>query len=692
MIDIRLKTFFGAFLCLIFLSSAQYSFGQEVDPSELLQEKNGKTWRLAADAKRTNNNYLALNYFEQLYAKDSTNSNLLLEMAELYRLTKNYKKTELFYDKIVKSKVGGRHPEALFYLGQAQKNNGKYNEAKVTFGKLKKELSSINDPVMAKLYKTELAGCDLALNPPEDKVQTQTLGDKVNEPHIDFSPIPLTDDKIIFGSYKEDKERVYELNDTVPLDIDKRKFYIAEKQGDTWKRVSTYPGPFNDETMDVANGCFSLDSSRFYFTKCEPNWQYNMVCSIYESRLKNGKWSDPEKLNELVNMPNFTSSHPTMGRESRRNNEVLYFVSNREGSKGGTDIWFSEFDSRKKTFKKPRNAGSRINTVGNEMTPFYDIQSKTLYYATNGLPTIGGLDIYTVVGEASKWETPVWGGTGLNSSADDLDFALKPSNRGGFFVSNRVGGESLYHPTCCDDIYEFEYNEFISITCKLCVYGPNKELLNGDATVNVFIRDSSGRLLVTTKTMADICTNFPLRPGKKYEFEIKKDGYFPGSGKVSTEGIIKSTELKEEVILEKIPADPIIIGNIRYDFDSPNLTADSKNILDTTLLVLFQKYPNVKIEIRAHTDSKGTDEYNMRLSQKRAESVVRYLKSKGIPESQMLAKGYGETLPLVPNETPDGKDDPKGREKNRRTEFKILGEIEQEIINIDEDEDEDEVE
>lgn len=673
-------------IALFFWSSSTYA--QEVDPSELLQTKRGKTWRLANEAKRTNNRYLAINYFEQIYATDSTDLGLIQELAPLYRSTNNYIKAEKFYSKIAQSKAGKKHPEALFYLGQAQKNNRKYSEATKTFGKFKRVASTLGDKRLTKLYKMELAGCQLAIDSAEASVQTKTLGNSVNEPHIDFSPIPLSDTKIIYGSYKEDRERVYEVNDTVALDVAKRKFFIAEKQNDTWKRVATLSGPFNDPEMDVANGCYSLDSTRFYFSKCAANWQYKMVCAIYESKLRNGKWSTPEKLNELVNLPNFTSSHPTMGRESRRNREVLYFISDREGSKGGTDIWFTEYDPRKKDFKKPRNAGSRINTVGNEMTPFYDLQAKTMYFSTDGWPTVGGLDIYSSVGEASKWEPPVWGGKGLNSSADDLDFALKPSNRGGFFVSNREGGESLYHSTCCDDIYEFEYSEFIEITLDLCVYGPNKELLNGDAIVNVFIADSLGRLMVSTKTMAEICTNFPLRPGKKYEFEVKKDGYFPGSGSASTEGIIRSTKLKEEIILEKMPQEPIIIGNIRYDFDSPNLTNSSKAILDTTLLVLFEKYPKVKIEIRAHTDSKGTDVYNMRLSQRRAESVVRYLKSKGIPVSQMVAKGYGETLPLVSNTKPDGSDDPVGRQKNRRTEFKILGEIEQEIINIDEEEDE----
>ncbi len=686
MIAINNTFLFKLIACLCFVVMGLKSAAQEVNPNELQQEKTFKTWRLANEAKRTNNLYLAINYFEQLYNKDTSDLDVIEELSALYRLTKNYLLSEKFYQKIVESKIIKRNPDAYFYLGQAQKNNQKYTEAIKSFERFRKVYKSSKNVQLQKSYKNELLGCSLILDTSDAKVQIHRLENEINKPHIEFSPIPLTDDKFIFGSYSENQVRVYEVNDSVPLDVDKRKFFVAEKKQDEWKRISTLPGPFNDPNMDVANGCFSLDSSLFFFTKCEVNWQYKMVCSIYQSELNNGKWSDPEKLNESVNLPDFTSTHPTMGRESRRNNEVLYFVSDRPGSKGGTDIWFTEYDSRKKDFRKPRNAGSRINTIGNEVTPFYDLPSKTLYYSTDGLPTIGGLDIYKNTGEASKWETSIWAGKSLNSSADDLDFALKPSNKGGFLVSNRLGGQSLYHPTCCDDIYEFQYNEFIDISIDLCLFGPNKELLNGDAKVSVFIEDSTGNFLVARRTMQEICTNFQLRPGKKYLFEVKKDGYFPGNGKASTLDIRKSTRLSEEIILEKIPEEPIIIGNIRYDFDSPNLTQDSKNILDTTLLVLFKKYPYIKIEIRAHTDSKGTDEYNMRLSQKRAESVVRYLKSKGVPEEQMIAKGYGESLPLVANEKPDGSDDPKGREKNRRTEFKILGEIEQEIINKDNEE------
>ncbi|MFA7274519.1 MAG: OmpA family protein [Crocinitomicaceae bacterium] len=677
----RWTLIFGA----IFLSFC--SLSQEVDAVELLQKKDGRTWRLAMEAKRTHNLYLAQNYLEQLYAKDSTQLHVVEELAAIYRLTHNYIKTEKFYTKILDSKKENKHAEALFYLGQAQKNNGKYPEAIESFNQFKKHSSGLGNRTLSKLYKTELEGCSMAIAYKDsiENAVVRNLGDKVNKRHIDFSPIPIGDNELIFGSYNESKERVYELIDSLPLDVLKRQFYLAEKKDTIWTKKGALPGPFNDPNMDIANGCYSLDGTRFYFTKCQENWQYNIICSIYESRLSNGKWSTPEMLPELVNSPDFTTTHPTMGRETKRNMEVLYFVSDREGTKGGMDIWYAEFDPRKKAFKKAKNAGSKLNTIGDELTPFYDLASKTMYFSTNGRPNFGGLDIYSMVGETSKWENPKNAGGQINSSADDLDFALKPSNRGGFFVSNRLGGMSLYHPTCCDDIYEFQYTKFISIEVDVDVTDVETVRLckNGPVYVDLYLVDEEGRLLIEEKR--NICDNarFNLRPNQTYVLVGKQEGYFPSEKMLSTSYISTSTVLKEKLVLEKQPLEPMILANIRYEFDSPNLTKESKNILDTTLLLIMNKYPNTKIEIMAHTDSKGSDEYNLKLSQKRAESVVQYLIKQGIDKNRLSAKGYGETLPIAPNENPDGSDNPAGREKNRRTEFKIIGEVEQEIIEYE---------
>lgn len=696
MTDIKLSLVTIVFLSG-FLINQNITLSQEVDRASIIEKNHSKMWRLAKEAKRTGNNYLALEYFEAIYAEDSTDINLSLDLAELYRNTHNYVRAEIFYSIIIKSKLIEKYPDAYFFLAQAQKNNGKYNEAKSNLLLFKKKLGNARDPRLKKLYKSELEGCEMVLAHDKDSntLFVHNVGTNINHPHIDFSPIPVGDDRLIYGSYPDDDERIFLLNDSSEFDTQKRSLYEAQKINGEWQSKGELEGPFNDPEMDIANGCFSLDSSRFYFSKCTTNWQYKVVCSIYETKKINGKWSQPELLNELINMPDYTSTHPTIGRESRKNNEVLYFVSDREGGKGGRDIWFAEFDPRKKSFKKARNAGSKINTVGDEMTPFYDLPTKTLFYSTDGKANLGGLDIYSAKGETSKWEPAQHLGFEINSSADDLDYVIKSSNRGGFFVSNRAGGQSLYHSTCCDDIYEFEFSKYIDIQIVAVVFDNEQNKLQDGLKLNLYLVAESGKLLIQNVESLDDLKQFKLRPNQNYELEVKKDGYFPGNINISTNGVVESVQLKKDVTLEKYPQEPILIPNINFDFDSPNITKQSKAILDTTLLVLFQKHSTIQIEISAHTDNKGSDSYNLTLSQKRAESIVKYLNSKGVPLNQMIAIGYGETKPIAPNTNQNGSDNPTGREKNRRVEFTILGEIdpdldESEVVEtFEEKEDED---
>jgi OOP family OmpA-OmpF porin len=321
-----------------------------------------------------------------------------------------------------------------------------------------------------------------------------------------------------------------------------------------------------------------------------------------------------------------------------------------------------------------------------------------LYYSSNGKPNIGGLDVYKSVGEMRKWEPSVNLGPPVNSIADDLDFTLKPSGKGGYFVSNRVGGRSLFNPTCCDDIYEFNYNEFIEITYEGTLTDKeSNEKLEGDIEVNVYMLKDDGvkflseRLLINSDKV-----ELNLRPGFDYMIEVVKDGYLNNAVDISSKNIFESKVVKEVLRFEKIPKTAILIKNLNYEFDSPKLTTDSKIILDTTLILLFQKNPQMIVEIASHTDSKGTDTYNMKLSQGRAESVVNYLVEHGVNAMQLKAKGYGETMPIAPNENTDGSDNPEGRRLNRRTEFTIIGTLSRDVINLskpdqgeDEDSDED---
>jgi len=153
--------------------------------------------------------------------------------------------------------------------------------------------------------------------------------------------------------------------------------------------------------------------------------------------------------------------------------------------------------------------------------------------------------------------------------------------------------------------------------------------------------------------------------------KVNNFGYFEKLIKISTQGIKTSTVLRDTIIINTIPQEPIPI-NIYYEFDQSTLTKQAMATIDSTLLIVLEEIPNVTVEISSHTDSKGIDEYNKELSQKRAESVVKYLVKKGIDKARLVAKGYGEEIPVAANENPDGTDNPEGRDKNRRTEFRFI--------------------
>lgn len=656
---------------------------------QIVEKKVMQIKGLAKSAERTGNPYIALEYYKELVTLKPEKDRYLLKLADLYMYTRNYAEAAKCFKQIVDE--GGddkdaKYPDAIFFLAVMQKQIGNYEEAKANLLKFKNVAKRASTPGISVLFKAELAGCDLAISyrDSSENAVVEHLPESVNNPHIDFSPIPLTQTKLVFGSLREDQEKYYYRDSIDSMELPMRKFYVAEKVDNIWEYKGEWKGPFNSPDEDVANGTFSLDSSRFYFSRCSEDWKNEVNCKIYFSEKNVTEWAEPELMDKEINLPGFTSSHPTVGRDSETKQEVIYFMSDRPGGKGGTDIWYTEYDDENNKLVKPSNAGDEINSPGAEMTPYYNVKTKTLYYSTNGKPNFGGLDIFKAVGERNKFEPSVNMGIPVNSKEDDLDFILYPNSKGGYFVSNREGGQSLYNATCCDDIYEFMYNDVIELN--YCGNIIDKETLNCVDTktkLKIYIVDEDGKFLSQETDVSDCKFNVKLYPGFNYLIQTITGGYLNGKVKVSTLNLQKSDSICEDIIVEKIPTGRVVLKNIYYDFDSPDLTDIAMNSIDTTLLVILQDNPDLVVLIASHTDSKGDDGYNVRLSQKRAESVVQYLIKKGIKIERLQAKGYGETIPIAANTNEDGSDNPVGRQRNRRTEFKILGKLNQELIYDD---------
>ncbi len=685
-----------SFIIFLFLAVSTLSVAQK--ELEIEDVKPRKIRNLAQGAERSGDVYLSLAYYKKLMEINPNNIKDQYRIAELFRYTRDYVNAEEYYGKVVKT-ASAKFPDALFYLGTMQKANGKYKEAIETFGKFKKGSASVNNETIKKLYKTELEGCTLAINYKDSTAKEIIFPmPEINNPHIDFSPIPLTENKLVFGSVREPKARFFDIDpdkeekqDTSALPPT-RKFYVGEKEsGGTCKFKGEWAGPFNSKDVDIANGTFSLDKSRFYFTKCEKNWQFKMICKIYYSEKKGDEWSTPVVMDNQINMPDFTSSHPTVGQESKKKQEVLYFVSDRPGTRGGLDIWYAEYDARKKAFKEPKNAGSKVNTIGTETTPFYDAKTKTLYFSSDGKANIGGLDVYKSIGEVNKFSVPVNLGPKINSSADDLDFALNSKGNGGFFASNRSGGQSLYNATCCDDIYEFTFTKFIEYISKGKITDKDSNCVT-DAIISVYIINGEEKYLSEEIKIKDCNYRLNLRSGYNYVVEANKEGYFNNSIDINTKTMVKSDSATHNFAIAKVPEKPLLIPNINFEFGSAKLTPESKAVLDTSIVKLLHQNPLLIIELATHTDSKGADDYNLKLSQKRADAVLQYLIEKGIVKERMTAKGYGESQPIAPNTNKDGSDNPEGRSLNRRTEIKIIGKIDPNVVEEKETKDDKKVE
>jgi outer membrane protein OmpA-like peptidoglycan-associated protein len=658
---------------------------QNQEPS--LNDKSFKEIKgTAKNALRLGDTYTALFYYEEWSNRKPENVSVMFQVAELYRYTRNYSQAEIWHQKIADNHVED-YPLSLFYLARAQMSLEKYTEAKENLGKFKKASKRVKNPIYRKLMKTDLLSCDYAisLKDSNNTAVVEHLDTSINQPHIEFSPILIDQSTMIYGSLKDNGVNYYnvEMHDSMKIPL--RKFYLAKKEGEDWISKGEYSGPFNKENIHVGNGVLSEDGNKIYFTLCQKNWQNKMICELYYSEKSNGEWQESVKMNNQINMPNYTTTQPAIGRESRKNQEVLYFVSDRPGGKGGLDIWYSEYNARKKVYKTPRNAGSRINTVGTEFTPYYDISTHKLYFSSDGKVGIGGLDIFSAEGEKSKWIDPINLKKSINSPADDIDYTLSKDHKGGFLVSNRLGGVALLNPTCCDDIYEFKLTEYIDINLLGKVLDSVDCLT--DYQINIYIKDKENNEKYLSKQIkADSCNfNLNLEQGFDYIIEAKKDGYLNGTKEFSTKGITKSETLNTKINLIEVPEKPMVLAGILYEYNSAELTKEAKAAIDTSLYKILMENPDIIIQISSHTDNKGSDSYNMKLSNQRAESVVRYLVLNGIDKKRLKSQGYGETMPIALNENPDGTDNPEGRALNRRTDFQIIGKID--VNDIDDDSD-----
>ncbi len=639
------------------------------DPVKDLPYEKKLKW---ADGLYRDGSYFnAIEYYKQLKQEQPRLPYLTYQLAECCWATRDYVQGAAYYQEAYAA-AKTLYPEAKFKEAVMLKMQGKYDEAVKAFNQFIAD-NPKTFKMAKKAAKVQIEGCAMAknsINNPQP-FTIKNAGPNVNSAYTESAPFPLGDTALLFSSMRQNSV----------VQVDKRKsgeymsrFMVSQKQKfvpevDSFQWALDFnDGNFNNPRSHVGNGCYSPGGDRFYFTRCQEEDSMQVICKIFVSKFDKTKWGKPQLLGEGINEEG-SNTHPFLAKVGKK--EVLFFSSNRKlQSRGGYDIWYSIYDPKKETYRRPQNVGKQINTNQNEMTPYYDSRTNKLYFASDGWVGLGGYDIYSANGGPSRYNTITNLGYPINSPADDIYFVLDPVGKpDGYLVSNRIGAMALKNPTCCDDIWRVQSEPKLRALGQV-VYRASNEVAT---EVVVKMLDETGDL--KTFDSQDGKFSFNTGRGHNYVITADKSGYISSRINVNTSEV-KRTDPDDDVDVtvyldEIVKTQPFEVHNIYYDFDKATLRPESAASLDT--LVNFMKdNPSLSVEIYSYTDGKGDNKYNQKLSEDRAQAVVEYLKSNGIDASRMIPKALGKADPVAPNKTATGKDNPEGRQLNRRTQFVIV--------------------
>jgi OOP family OmpA-OmpF porin len=636
------------------------------DPLEGLSYK--KRLKYADEAFEYGNYFQALDLYKSFLEERPGSNQLYYKIGYCYMEARDYKSAEKYLSQAIES--GNTDAQTYYYKALMLNQQGKYDAAQSTYSKAMQK----GESPWSEWAKKKRKACDFAKEQVKDSVNYKIthLEQPINGPYTDYAPkvfnqnlyySSLNTDSILNQQFYRENKKHYS------------RIYMSTKLGDNWVQGEPLSYPINGSDFHSGNYALTSDGNRVYFTKCQDEGNANVTCKIYQSTKKGGIWSEPIELGSGVNASKANNTHPAVAEGE--DFDILYFSSDRDNGQGGYDIYSAEVGENGK-ISNVQNLGATINTSGDEKTPFYNAQKELLYFTSNLHLGLGGFDNFSTEKTEEGWATPVNLGYPINSSADDQFYATGENKKTYYFVSNRPGIIGLKSETCCDDIFKAK-DLFIPV---FAVEGNLLEQVDSNTTkplqgVTIAVYDvtNGSRTLVSMDTVSSDSYIRPLKAERKYEVEYKKPGYFAINKDISTMGIEESDTFSTDVAFEKIRKDKsYTLSNIYYAYNSSELNEDSKETLDL-LYTILQDNESLVFELSSHTDSIGSKGYNERLSQKRAQACVDYLLEKGISEDQLIAKGYGESKPIAPNTSSDGTDNPEGRAKNRRTEYRIIGEL-----------------
>lgn len=624
----------------------------------------------AEEKQRIGEYYEAAAIYRKVYTKTSPQKRdlrgyIAFRMAECNRLINNTGKATSGYMNAIRYD----YPDSIVYLrlAQMQHKAGAYAEAIKNY-----DIYTESAPG-SQLALNGIQGCELApgwrKNPTRYEVHRM---EKFNSRRAEFSPMLTGDkyDQLYFASSRtKDKEAKVS---AITGQNNNNLFLVKQDERGAWLAPQELEDEVNTE-FDEGTPSFSADGNTMYYTYCAQDPEGPRTAEIYISTRSSAKWGKGTRAT-IVKDSVTALGHPSISPDGK----YLYYVSDAVGGFGGKDIFRSKVLGNN-SFGPMENLGEEINTAGDELFP-YCRDSVTLYFASNGHPGMGGLDLFKATQDSTGHWTVENMGAPINSMGDDFGITFAGPAEKGFFSSNRNDARGYDH------LYSFE-RPTITIAIEGLVNDVDEYPIE-EATVRIVGKDG---LNVKVPVKKDGSYRVELERDIRYVMMASARGYLNQNFELTTGPEEKNETYIVDFFLSPI-SKPVVIENIFYDFDKATLRPESKKALDEMIKMLNDN-PNVTIELGAHTDRKGTDQYNERLASRRAQSVVDYLIAGGIKADRLEAKGYGESVPktinkrmakqydflnegdvlteeFILNLTPEQQE--IADQINRRTEFKVL--------------------
>lgn len=578
------------------------------------------------------------------------------------------KKATVMYKRAIKAKYP--HSEVFLRYAQVLQKQQNFSDARTQFEKYKDLKPNDERAIIG------IESCKFAIEALENPSRYELVPFQHNTNQEEYSPCFANKDydELFFTSSRDGSlgKATDGFTGNSFTDIYWSRY---DKKKKRWSKPTPFDEPMNTSDHEAAP-TLNKRGNELYFTRCMQNSKVKPIptCEIYYSKKKGKNWISPV----LLDLPYDSISsfaHPSISSDDK----VLYFSSDMKGGYGGNDIWYIKKVQRDE-WSEPINLGDEINTSGNEVFPFIHADG-SLYFSSDGHVGMGGLDIFKATFDVDNnlrsvdnMKSPI------NSSNDDFGIIFEDNEEKGYLSSNRVGSKG-------DDIYQFNLPKLNLTLSGVITDFKTKEIISG-AMIKIIGSDGSSSQTFTDNSGRYTFDNNIINENISYDLTISSEGYLSTNFSQSTIGIKESVNLVQDISLEATLKE-IILPKIEYDYNSADLRIKSKEALDALIVVLIEN-PNVVIQLRSHTDNRAGDDFNMELSQRRAQICVDYMVAKDIEPMRLVAIGMGENEPYV-MDVKDGKLKPgailneefiqklkrkkdveKAHQYNRRTDFKVV--------------------